>query len=179
MQIRHALEAEAVALSAIAVQAKAHSQYSAAQLDVWRKDLSVDPASIATSPTFVAEVEGEIAGFYSMHHENGTWDLENLWVLPSHMRHGVGRALILHAAEFAAQAGAGEITIDADPYAQPFYVACGAQTVGTVAAPIEGEPDRQRPQMVLRTQQPNPSIERMPSRVVLSAANIRKNGHQP
>jgi hypothetical protein len=38
------------------------------------------------------------------------------------------------------------LRVDADPHAERFYLACGAVSIGTVAAPIAGQPDRVRPQ---------------------------------
>ena len=65
-------------------------------------------------------------------------------------RHGIGRALLAHAVNTARFAGASSIIIDADPNAEPFYVACGAVRRGIVAAPVVGDPARVRPQLSLR-----------------------------
>lgn len=43
--------------------------------------------------------------------------------------------------------GAVEITVDSDPNAEAFYLACGASRRGKVPAPIAGEPHRVRPQL--------------------------------
>jgi hypothetical protein len=43
------------------------------------------------------------------------------------------------------------VFIDADPHAEAFYRACGALRIGGVAAPIDGQPQRVRPQLVLST----------------------------
>ena len=42
------------------------------------------------------------------------------------------------------------LTIDADPNAELFYLAYGAIRTGTIAAPIEGVPDRVRSQLHFR-----------------------------
>jgi hypothetical protein len=63
---------------------------------------------------------------------------------------GIRRALLAHAVNTACLAGASSIVIDADPNAEPFYVACGAVRQGIVAAPIAGDPARVRPQLSLR-----------------------------
>jgi len=39
------------------------------------------------------------------------------------------------------------VTVDADPNAESFYLACGADRCGEVPAPIRGEPGRVRPQL--------------------------------
>lgn len=153
MNIRRGLECEAPLLTEIANQAKAHWPYTEAQLEAWREDLTVTGSYVAQSFTYVAEVDGSIAGFHSLFPTDSVsaWALEHLWVAPDFMRRGVGRALLRHAAALAADHGVTHLTIDAEPYAESFYIACGAQRVGTVAAPLDGEPLRQRPQMLLAT----------------------------
>ncbi len=150
MEIRCAREDEAAALSAIARASKSHWPYPATQIEAWLDDLSVSPEQIAAHPTYVVECDNEAAGFYQLLVQEDSWILEHLWVLPHHMGNGVGRALLEHAAGLARQGGARMLRIDADPYAEPFYSACGAGTVGTRAAPIEGLLERVRPQMVLQ-----------------------------
>ena len=61
------------------------------------------------------------------------------------LRQGLGRRLLAHAARVARLAGAREIAIEADPQAEPFYLAQGAVRVGARAAPIPGEPGRALP----------------------------------
>ena len=51
--------------------------------------------------------------------------------------------------ERLAAAVAATLHIDADPNAVAFYLACGAVRVGEVAAAIEGEAGRVRPQLRL------------------------------
>ncbi|WP_369684871.1 GNAT family N-acetyltransferase [Collimonas fungivorans] len=123
------------------------------QLEAWREDLTVTGTYLARSFTYVAELNGVITGFYSLCATDSVsgWPLEHLWVVPDCMGRGVGRALLRHAAGLAAGQGVENLTIDAEPYAEPFYIACGAQRIGVVAAPLEGEPLRQRPQMLLAT----------------------------
>ena len=150
MHIRRAHESEAGLLSSIAFAAKGHWPYSPAQLLAWREDLTVTAEMVAACPAWVAEVDGEVVGFFVLASASPSWSLEHLWVLPSHMGRGVGRALLAQAARLAAEGGACGLAIDADPYAEPFYRACGAERVGSIAAPIAGEPQRVRPQLELR-----------------------------
>ena len=76
------------------------------------------------------------------------------------MGRGVGRALLSHAARLAAEAGASALAIDADPNAEQFYLAFGAERVGSLAAQIEGAPGRERPQLLLTTEHLDRSVER-------------------
>ena len=130
--------------------AKRHWAYSADDMENWRTLLTVDQDDLASKPAFVAELDGEIAGFYMLAPGGRTWELEHLWVSPPVMRRGVGRALLAHAARVARAGGASCIAIDADPNAESFYLACGAAREGSVAAPIASDPARIRPQLSLR-----------------------------
>jgi ribosomal protein S18 acetylase RimI-like enzyme len=147
MNIRPAVEAEAQLLSGLAMRAKAHWGYADEALDNWRHELAVSAADIREKPTFVAMVEGAVAGFYSLRPARSSWELDNLWVVPELMRHGIGRALLDHALETAARGGATEVAVDADPNAEAFYLACGAVRRGEVPAPIRGQRERVRPQL--------------------------------
>lgn len=147
VNIRPAMEAEAPILSSISMRAKAHWGYSAETLERWRAELAVSPTHVRERPTFVAVVDAEMAGFYSIRPSPLAWELDNLWVLPEFMQHGLGRALLSHALATAAGAGATEVTIDADPNAESFYLECGAVRRGVVPAPIPGQPRRTRPQL--------------------------------
>ena len=149
MTIRPADPGESDALGRLAREAKAFWGYSAAQLDLWRDDLAVSPASIRRFPTFVAEVDGAVGGFLQVSTDASPWELEHLWVGPRHMRRGVGRALLARAVEAAARAGQTMLAIDADPHAEAFYLAVGARRIGEIAAPIAGQGDRVRPQLLL------------------------------
>jgi ribosomal protein S18 acetylase RimI-like enzyme len=151
IHIRKAEIAESDRLSAIAYASKAHWGYAPAVLDSWRHDLSISADSIARHPTFVSEAQGELAGFYQLILGEGECSLEHLWVHPLFMGKGVGRSLLAHAVEQAAQCGAQHVVIDADPNAERFYLACGAVRCGAVPAPIEGEPERVLPQLRITT----------------------------
>jgi GNAT superfamily N-acetyltransferase len=105
----------------------------------------VSAGSLAGRLAFVGELGGRIVGFYSLIPSVREWDLDDLWVLPALMGRGIGRALLMHASHTAAEGGATLLRIESDPYAEQFYIACGAERVGAVVAPIEGEPDRIRP----------------------------------
>ncbi len=155
MHIRDAQESEAAVLSSIAFESKAHWGYSQAQLAEWQEELTISPSTITSYPTCVAEHEGKIVGFFVLERIKPHWALDHLWVSPQAMGLGIGRALLLRAASVAAKAGATAIVIDADPNAEQFYVSCGAERVGSVPAPIEGSPSRERPQLLLATKQPN------------------------
>jgi len=151
VNIRPAQGHEAEALTAIALKAKAYWGYPADTLESWKQELTVSTRTVTSRPTFVAVIRDEIVGFYSMSPSHDAWKLEDLWVLPRFMERGIGRALVAHALETAARGGASSVTVDADPNAESFYLACGADRYGEVPAPIPGEPGRVRPQLAFRT----------------------------
>jgi len=151
VNIRPAQGHEAKALSAIALEAKAFWGYPADTLESWKQELTVSTRTVTSGPTFVAVIADEIVGFYSLSPSHDAWKLEDLWVLPRFMDRGIGRALVAHALETAARGGASSVMVDADPNAESFYLACGADRCGEVPAPISGEPGRVRPQLAFRT----------------------------
>src|SRR5437868_11880085 len=97
LRIRAATRSDAPALSAIAVEAKRYWNYTPEQLERWRDALSISELQAVSRPTYVAELNGAIAGFYSLLPASETWELKHLWVLPQFMRRGVGRSLVAHA----------------------------------------------------------------------------------
>jgi ribosomal protein S18 acetylase RimI-like enzyme len=147
VNIRPAVESDADVLSAIAVIAKAHWGYTQDALAAWQSQLAISSADIRSKFVFVAVIDDEVAGFYSLTPGEASWELDNLWVLPKFMNRGIGRTLLSHALEAASNRGAAEITVDSDPNAELFYRACGAVRRGEVPAPIAGEPQRVRPQL--------------------------------
>lgn len=149
MDIRRAVAEDATELSALVLLAKAYWGYSNQQLEAWRTSLEISAESISAHPTFVGGLNGLIVGFYSLEPSSAAWDLNDLWVLPAYIGKGFGRCLLRHATQTAALGGATSIRIESDPNAEPFYLACGAQRIGEVAAPIVTDPQRIRPLLTL------------------------------
>ena len=147
VKIRPARKDEAQLLSAIALQAKAHWGYPAETLRSWETQLKVTSEDVASKPIYVGEVEEVVVGFYSLAMSGQTWELDNLWILPEFMHRGIGRTLLNHALDLAAKGGARSVVVDADPNAESFYLECGATRYAAVPAPIEGQPERIRPQL--------------------------------
>ena len=164
LTLRAARADEHTALTALAWHAKAHWAYPSEALAHWRDELTVTSASIVSLPTVVAERDDTVAGFFQLRLDEPDAALEHLWVRPEQMGHGVGRALLQRALDDTHAAGRDRLCIDADPHAEPFYRACGALRVGEVAAPIAGQPQRVRPQMVLATVRHHAAAADAPSR---------------
>lgn len=149
MHIRAARAGEHRLLSEIAHQAKAHWGYGTADLARWHAELTVSRESVLERPTRVVELDGAVVGFCQLQLEPPHAELEHLWVLPACIRCGLGCALLAQAVQLLHGAGVQELHIDADPHAEAFYLAHGAVRVGQRGAPIEGQPQRVRPQLVL------------------------------
>lgn len=102
-------------------------------------DSGVAGADRAAEPGFILVVaerqDGPAVGFVHVLEVSGTAHLEQLAVLPKHLRRGHGRALVETAATEASARGYDRLTLRtyADiPWNRPFYEACGF----TVTTPI-------------------------------------------
>jgi GNAT superfamily N-acetyltransferase len=152
MDIRGALPSEHEALSRLALASKGHWGYSSDQLHLWRNELVFTADAIAARPTFVAEEPAGVPiGVVQINPTVEPWEVEALWVLPSAVGRGVGRALLRQALQVAREAGRKEVAVDADPNAEGFYLSFGARRIGEREAPIDGQPRRVRPQLLLAT----------------------------
>ena len=72
--------------------------YSPAQIEAWRGDLAVPPASLAMRPVCIVEVNALPVGYVQIATDTSPWELWGLWVQPSHMRRGIGKRLLAWAA---------------------------------------------------------------------------------
>ncbi|MFJ8039711.1 GNAT family N-acetyltransferase [Kitasatospora sp. NPDC096147] len=147
MEIREALADEAGLLSELALRSKAHWGYDAAFLAACRDELTLAPEEIALRRTVLAVRDGRVLGFATLEGEPTTGELGMLFVDPAAIGQGVGRLLFDHLVTTARAAGFTHLTIDADPNAEPFYLAMGA--VRTGAVPSGSVPGRVLPQLLL------------------------------
>ncbi len=138
--IRRGVPADAAALSAIALAAKRHWGYPERWIERWRSQLTIEPGEIAGGLFFVAEELGRAVAFCALSSElEGAW-LEHLWVHPSAMGSGLGRALLERALAHAAAQGATAVALEADPHAEPFYLHLGARRTGERVYELDGAP---------------------------------------
>ncbi len=129
-RIRPGRPDEAAMLGGLALRSKAHWGYDQAFLEACRAELMFEPAEIATRRIHVAEADGRVIGFYSLDGVPPDGEIGNMWVDPCTIGSGVGRGLWQHAVAHAAALGFTALRIDADPYAEGFYLAMGAARVG-------------------------------------------------
>ena len=143
--LRSANSEEADVLSGLAFRSKAHWGYDEQFLDACRADLTLSPDQIGTRRTVVAETAGQIVGFYTLDGEPPEGEIGNLWVEPTHIRHGIGRLLWHRAVAAGRGLGFRSLFIDADPNAEGFYLTMGAIRVGDI--PSTAIPGRLLPRL--------------------------------
>jgi GNAT superfamily N-acetyltransferase len=139
LRIRPAAGHEAELLTELAVRSKGHWGYDAAFLSACRDELTVSPADCDGLRVMVAASDSVVLGFYQLAGTSRTGELVALFVDPPAMGNGIGGRLFAHALKRAHELGMRSIIIDADPYAEPFYVRAGARRIGAVpSGSIEG-----------------------------------------
>ncbi|WP_063798617.1 GNAT family N-acetyltransferase [Nocardia sp. NRRL S-836] len=124
--LRRARPDEAGVLTALVRAAKAHWPYDAAFLAAVRDELTVRPGDLERF--VIAERDGVVLGCYGIGGTPPAGELTDLWVAPGVIGTGLGRVLWDHAV--ASAAGYEYLDIDADPYAEGFYLRMGAERIG-------------------------------------------------
>jgi GNAT superfamily N-acetyltransferase len=148
ISLSRAQQKQASVLTSLMRVSKAHWGYTPQQMAVWEAELSLSEAEVRDKLVVLAEDQSaELLGFYTLLFDGDCARIEHLFVDPGKMSRGVGKALLQHAIASARQQGSRTIDIDADPYAEDFYLRNGARRVGEIAAPIEGQALRVRPQL--------------------------------
>ena len=139
VEIVRAKAEDAAALTEIAHAAKRHWDYPETWIAAWKAALTMQPEFITTNIAFTAVENGRPVGFYVLTTEPNGLHLDHLWVLPSSMARGIGRALFEHAAAEVTRLGFPCMKIEADPNAEAFYKRMGAVRVGTSTSETCGE----------------------------------------
>lgn len=138
-EIVRAKAEDAAGLTEIAYAAKRHWGYPETWIAAWRDTLTMRPEFITANVAYIAVENERPVGFYVLTNEADGPRLDHLWVLPSSMRRGIGRALFEHAATEVNRLGFPCMKIEADPNAEAFYKRMGAVRVGMSASEICGE----------------------------------------
>lgn len=136
IDMRPARAEEAEALSRLALRSKAHWGYDAEFLDACRSVLTFGPHELGPRRATVAQELGRVVGFYTLEGMPPVGELGNLWIEPTQLRRGVGRRLWEHAVSAARDIGFTAVLIDADPHAESFYLAMGAERSGAVESTV-------------------------------------------
>jgi GNAT superfamily N-acetyltransferase len=136
LRLRPAEPGEEGELTELAVRSKGHWGHDAAFLARARTGLTLRPEHLDRWIVRVAERDGEVVGVAAVDPEAA--ELELLFVEPAAIGTGVGRALLRDSLEHARAAGLATLTIESDPDAEPFYLAHGAEPVGTRVSSATG-----------------------------------------
>ena len=134
--IRAARPDEATLLSELALRAKGHWGYDATFLEACRADLTVAPEEIAAGTIVVAARHDDLRGFYQLLVTGEVAELDDLWVEPSAIGEGIGKALWQHAVATARARGCRELRVQSDPHAEGFYRRMGATRIGTKGSSV-------------------------------------------
>ena len=113
-------------LTDIALTSKAYWGYSKADVESWRKDLTVTSMMLSECDVFKFLQNDSIAGFYILNPPtNNEVELEMLFVIPEFIGTGIGKQLLKHSFEKAQNLACKSMTLLADPNAVPFYTSQG------------------------------------------------------
>ena len=147
--IRQARAGEAVALTDLALRAKAHWGYDAAFMEMCRDELTITEAQVATDTVLVADKDDSIVGTATLIDEgDGSGSIESMFVEPALIGQGVGRRLLAAVIERARAKGLHQLTADADPNARGFYERQGFRYLRDV--PSGSIAGRSLPQLVAK-----------------------------
>ena len=130
LTIRPAHVHELSILSDLCFRSKAVWGYDEQFMDACRAELSFDRSDWQATSIAVAEQDGRPIGVVQVKVVGDEADLLKLFIEPTALRTGVGRALMTWAMNVARKMGAIRLIIDADPDAAPFYRKMGAYDIG-------------------------------------------------
>jgi GNAT superfamily N-acetyltransferase len=125
-------------LTALTLASKAHWGYDAEFMNLARASLTVTAEYLEANECWVAEVDCAMVGWFSLVPVPDGLLLDNFFLLPAHIGSGLGRLMWDEAVRRAGAAGAGRLTLEADPNAAGFYERMGARRTGSVTAPDTG-----------------------------------------
>jgi len=137
--IERAVPSNANILTNIALESKAHWNYTQEQLDSWVDDLTITPEYLSKTSALVYKIDGKIVGFYILEMLNMTTiSLEFLFVHPAFIGKRIGHELITHAIENARNKKGFVLNTLSDPNAESFYAKYGFKTIFQQESSIPG-----------------------------------------
>jgi GNAT superfamily N-acetyltransferase len=137
MHIRRARSDEAASLSNLALRSKAYWPYSRDFMEACRGALTLTADYIDSSEVWLAEDRGRLIGFYGFEDDPIGVGLAYFFVEPETIGSGTGRLLFDHAVDRARTLGCAAMAIEADPFAEGFYVRMGAKRIGERESSVE------------------------------------------
>lgn len=130
--IRPAQPQEAGTLTALARASNHYWKYPEEYHMKWDQELFMPPSHIKLNLVYVAEHDSKIIGYFSIVHmrtdrqigprmvNKGFW-LENVFVLPEYIGHGVGSALVRYAKLLCREKDIDKLFVFVEPFSRGFY----------------------------------------------------------
>jgi GNAT superfamily N-acetyltransferase len=126
MTLRKAVPSDSEILSALFRRASLSNEHDRAYLLAHSNVLELSSVGVLEGRTTVAvDPSGSIVGFASYLITEDVIELEDLFVDPQWMRHGIGRTLVLAIAAAARELGFDRLEVTANPHALEFYERTG------------------------------------------------------
>jgi N-acetylglutamate synthase-like GNAT family acetyltransferase len=101
--IRAARVEECAALTGLVRRSKTHWGYDRDFVDAVRDSLTFTAADFDAGPIWVLELDGEVSGVHHIIGSPPEGELSDLWLNPTAIGRGLGRALFRHALETASE----------------------------------------------------------------------------
>lgn len=136
LAIRRAQPSEAMTLTELALRSKAYWGYDEAFMAACREALMVTEKKITQHHVCLASESSDVAGFYCLIVNGASGILDDMFIDPLYIGTGCGRCLWDHMLAKAKEMGVCELTIDADPNAEGFYLKMGAERIGEVESTV-------------------------------------------
>jgi len=133
MTLRTAVPSDIEMLTGVFRRASLSNEHDRAYLLAHSDALEVSGDGVLDGRTTVAvDLSGSIVGFASYFITEDVIELEDLFVDPQWMRHGIGRTLVLGIAAAARELGFDRLEVTANPHALEFYERTGFVADGVV-----------------------------------------------
>jgi GNAT superfamily N-acetyltransferase len=130
--VRPGLVSEHAYLEALQRRASLENQYDRDVVLANLSAITLPIQQIVDGHGLVAEQDGRILGFSAtLPRDDGSCELDALFVEPAMWRQGIGRALVDHCSRSAQWAGAKYLRVLGNPHSERFYQICGFESVGT------------------------------------------------
>jgi N-acetylglutamate synthase-like GNAT family acetyltransferase len=136
VSIRHAVNADAKALGDVYRRSSLSNEGDRAALLRHPEALEFSDLAVKEHRVRVAVVDDRIVGFVTLLATGQTGELEDLFVDPDWMLHGIGRTLVLDAVETAREQGLTRVEVTANPHALGFYEKVGFVLNGMTQTPF-------------------------------------------
>ncbi len=147
-RFRPARPDELEAITALAIRSKRHWGYSDEFMAALIQELTFQEADLEDERTRVEVFEGDdgrLIGALRMRRRTELAYLEDLWIDPEAIGRGYGRIGFERACAIGREWGKGVMELEADPFAEPFYLHVGA--VRVAMSPVPRVPGRAVPLM--------------------------------